>query len=62
MKTKRQTEALSVSVTMLDGNWGHVKTMDELQANLREAIEGCLSVPVDEPSLDVGDQVIELAL
>jgi predicted RNase H-like HicB family nuclease len=38
------------------------ETMDELRANLREAIEGCLSVPVDEPLLDIGDQVIELAL
>lgn len=26
MKTKRQTEALSVSVTMLDGKGGHVTT------------------------------------
>ncbi|MBK5290866.1 MAG: type II toxin-antitoxin system HicB family antitoxin [Acidobacteriia bacterium] len=38
------------------------KTMEELRANLREAIEGCLSVPVVEPSLNKDDQVIELAL
>jgi predicted RNase H-like HicB family nuclease len=38
------------------------ETMEELRFNLREAIEGCLSVPVDIPSAHAGDQVIELAL
>ncbi len=38
------------------------ETMEELRVNLREAIEGCLSVPVDEPSVHRDDQVIELAL
>lgn len=38
------------------------ETMDELLANLREAVEGCLAVPVEQPSLHTGDQVIELAL
>ncbi len=37
-------------------------TMDELRSNLREAIEGCLSVPVDVPLARVDDEVIELAL
>ncbi|MEI9814796.1 MAG: type II toxin-antitoxin system HicB family antitoxin [Acidobacteriota bacterium] len=37
------------------------ETLDELRANLLEAIEGCLSVPV-EPSGDAEEQVIELAL
>ncbi|MCX6591940.1 MAG: type II toxin-antitoxin system HicB family antitoxin [Acidobacteria bacterium] len=37
-------------------------TMDELRSNLREAIEGCLSVPVDVPLSQVDDEVIELAL
>ncbi len=37
------------------------ETMDELRSNLREAIEGCLSVPVEAPP-HAGDQVIELAL
>jgi hypothetical protein len=36
--------------------------MEELRFNLREAIEGCLSVPVETPSLRADDQVIELAL
>jgi len=38
------------------------ETMEELRSNLREAIEGCLSVPVEEPSMETEDQVIELAL
>ena len=38
------------------------ETMDELRFNLREAIEGCLSVPVSNPAGHTGDQVIELAL
>ena len=38
------------------------ETMDELYANLREAIEGCLSVPIDSPATHADDQVIELAL
>jgi predicted RNase H-like HicB family nuclease len=37
-------------------------TMEELRFNLREAIEGCLSVPVEIPSTHADDQVIELAL
>ncbi|MBI1791228.1 MAG: type II toxin-antitoxin system HicB family antitoxin [Acidobacteria bacterium] len=38
------------------------ETMEELRVNLREAIEGCLSVPVGERSVHRDDQVIELAL
>jgi predicted RNase H-like HicB family nuclease len=38
------------------------ETMDDLRANLHEAIEGCLSVPIDQPELNADDQVIELAL
>jgi len=38
------------------------ETMEELRSNLREAIEGCLSVPVETPSVRADDQVIELAL
>jgi len=37
-------------------------TMEELLANLREAVEGCLSVDV-EPSQPTGkDRVIEIAI
>jgi predicted RNase H-like HicB family nuclease len=38
------------------------ETLDELRFNLREAIEGCLSVPVETPSTHTDDQVIELVL
>ena len=38
------------------------ETMHELRFNLREAIEGCLPVPVSTPAGHIDDQVIELAL
>ncbi len=38
------------------------ETMEEIEANVREAIEGCLSVEVEKPLLQMDDQVIELAL
>ncbi len=38
------------------------ETMDELMTNLREAIEGCLSVDVETPSEEPHSQVLELAV
>ena len=38
------------------------ETMEELMANLREAITGCLSVPVDEPTASPEGQVLEIAV
>jgi predicted RNase H-like HicB family nuclease len=38
------------------------ETMEEIEINVREAIEGCLSADVEEPLLQLDDQVIELAL
>ncbi len=38
------------------------ETMEEIEANVREAIEGCLSAEIEEPLLQLDDQVIELAL
>ena len=38
------------------------ETMEEIEANVREAIEGCLSADAEEPLLQLDDQVIELAL
>lgn len=38
------------------------ETMEELAENLREAIEGCLSVNVEAPELSETDQMLELAL
>jgi predicted RNase H-like HicB family nuclease len=37
------------------------ETMDELLANIQEAIEGCLSVDVAEPK-DGGGRVLEIAV
>jgi predicted RNase H-like HicB family nuclease len=37
-------------------------TMEELHSSLREAIEGCLLVPGEAPSMHTDDQVIELVL
>ena len=49
-------------VPSIPGCATQAETMDELRTNLREAIEGCLSVPVQSPSTHADDQVIELAL
>jgi predicted RNase H-like HicB family nuclease len=38
------------------------ESMEEIETNIREAIEGCLSVEVEPPALQMDDQVIELAL
>ena len=38
------------------------ETVDEIEVNIREAIEGCLPVDVEEPVLQLDDQVLELAL
>ena len=38
------------------------ETMEELLSNVREAVQGCLSVSVAEDSADSNAQVIELAV
>jgi predicted RNase H-like HicB family nuclease len=38
------------------------ETMDELLANLQEAIEGCLSVDVAEPRPGGTERVLEIAV
>ncbi len=37
-------------------------TMDELRANLREAIAGCLAVDVSPHTTHASDQIIEIAV
>jgi predicted RNase H-like HicB family nuclease len=54
------------------GFWGEVpaipgcasqgETVDELLANLHEAIEGCLSVDVEAPKSDGKQRILEIAL
>jgi len=38
------------------------ETYQELMENLREAIEGCLSVDVEEPKPDAKQRVVEIVL
>jgi len=38
------------------------ETMEELLANVHEAIEACLSVEVDQPEHNSTDRVLEVAL
>jgi len=49
-------------VPALPGCLTQGETMDEVTANLREAIEGWLSVETPEGTVTSKDQVIELAL
>jgi len=54
------------------GYWGEVpaipgcasegESVEELLANLREAIEGCLSVDVETPKSDGKPRILEIAL
>jgi predicted RNase H-like HicB family nuclease len=54
------------------GFWGEVpaipgcasqgETIDELLANLQEAIEGCLSVDVAMPKSDGKERILEIAI
>jgi predicted RNase H-like HicB family nuclease len=54
------------------GFWGEVpaipgcasqgETIEELLANLHEAIEGCLSVDVETPKIDGKQRVLEIAI
>jgi predicted RNase H-like HicB family nuclease len=38
------------------------ETMEELLDNVREAIEGCLSVDVSEPKSDGKERILEIAV
>jgi predicted RNase H-like HicB family nuclease len=38
------------------------ESFEELLGNLHEAVEACLSVDVDEPELDSGSRVLEIAV
>jgi predicted RNase H-like HicB family nuclease len=38
------------------------ETYQELMENLREAIEGCLSVDVEEPRPDTKQRIVEIVL
>ena len=38
------------------------ETLDELLRNVQEAIEGCLSVDIEEPQRGSGDRILEIAI
>lgn len=59
---KSEEGGLWAEVPSIPGCATQGETMEEIEANVREAIEGCLSVEVEEPVLQLDDQVIELAL
>ena len=59
---KAEEGGLGAEVPSIPGCSTQDETMEELRSNLREAIEGCLSVPVETPRIQTDDQVIELAL
>ena len=49
-------------VPSIPGCCTQAETWEELLTNIYEAIEGCLSVDVDEVSLNADDRVIEIAV
>lgn len=49
-------------VPALPGCASQGETMDELMANVREAIEGCLSVDVKSPQSSGKARVLEIAI
>ena len=54
------------------GSWAEVpavpgcatqgETLEELLANIYEAVEGCLSVDIDEPRAGSRDRILEIAV
>ncbi len=49
-------------VPALPGCASQGDTMDELLVNIREAIEGCLSVQPSADAIRPGDQILEIAV
>ena len=49
-------------VPAIPGCATQAETLDELMQNLREAIEGCLSVEVEPPKKTAKDRVVEIAV
>ena len=38
------------------------ESMEELLQNLREAVEGCLSVELEDAGMEPGDKIMEIAV
>jgi predicted RNase H-like HicB family nuclease len=50
-------EVPSIAGCMTQGD-----TFDELLQNIYEAVEGCLSVDIDEPTIDDNFRILEIAV
>ena len=49
-------------VPAITGCVSQVETIEELLANLNEAVEGCLSVDIKDISLGDKDQIVEISV
>ena len=49
-------------VPAIPGCATQAETLDELTQNLREAIEGCLSVEVEQPKKTAKDRVVKITV
>jgi predicted RNase H-like HicB family nuclease len=49
-------------VPSIKGCFTQAETYDELIANIHEAVEGCLSIDVEEFEQDANSKILELAI
>jgi predicted RNase H-like HicB family nuclease len=49
-------------VPAIPGRASEGETMEELLRNVREAIEGCLSVDISDPKIDGKERILEIAV
>jgi len=49
-------------VPSIPGCVSQAETMEELKENLKEAIQGCLSLDVSDPETDPSSEIIEMAV
>ncbi|MBP7865181.1 MAG: type II toxin-antitoxin system HicB family antitoxin [Acidobacteria bacterium] len=59
---KSEDSGLWAEVPAIPGCATQGDTFEELLANLYEAVEGCLSVDVEQTKLDEQDRVLEIAV
>jgi predicted RNase H-like HicB family nuclease len=75
-RSRERSQAMKIKVVVHEaeegGFWAEVpalpgcatqgETMDELVSNLKDAIEGCLSIDVAEPKPGGKERILEIAL
>ena len=59
---KAEEGGVWVEVPSIPGCTTEGEAMEELLDNLREAIEGCLAIPVTEPFSDPESKILEIAV